>query len=110
MIDWKLPEDWEPEILSIETIASGSWYYQNEIEYAVELIRRKTNYTSFELEEMHEKAIDFSTYNVSDEGVSYTWKFERKGAISETSSFSTYYEAMKHIKSYGCKYELSPVF
>lgn len=103
----RLPDGWEPEILEEEVVASGEWFYQNQIRYTVKLIKQKWNYTSFELDEMYEKAIDYVSFDVSDEGVAYYWQFENGTNKNCSESFSTYFKAKDHINTYGYKYEIS---
>lgn len=107
MNEYKLPENWEPEIVKEDIVASGDWFYQNEIKYAAKLIKQTWNYTSFELDEMFEKAIDYVSFEVSDEGVVYIWKFEKGTIVNYSDSFSTYFKAKDHINTYGYKYDIS---
>ena len=107
MNEYKLFENWEPEIVKEEIVASGDWFYQNEIKYAAKLIKQTWNYTSFELDEMFEKAIDYVSFEVSDEGVVYIWKFEKGTIVNYSNSFSTYFKAKDHINTYGYKYDIS---
>ena len=106
MSNHKLPKNWKPSIIKEVVVASGDWYYQDEIKYTAKLIRQVWNYTSFELDEMYEKVIDYVSYDVSDEGVVYIWQFEKDGNIRYSDSFSTYFKAKDHINTYGYKYEI----
>ncbi|WP_444957117.1 hypothetical protein [Microbulbifer sp. ZKSA002] len=69
MNNYKLPDGWEPEIIKEEIVASGDWFYQDEVKYLAKLIKQTWNYTSFELDEMYDKAIAYVSFEVSDEGV-----------------------------------------
>jgi len=93
MSNYNLPEGWEPEVVKEIVVASGDWYYQDEVKFSAKLIKQIWNYTSFELDEMYDKAIDYVSFEVSDEGVVYLWQFEKDGNLTYSDSFSTYFKA-----------------
>lgn len=93
-------------MLSEEIVASGDWYYQDEINYSAKLLKQVWNYTSFDLDEMYDRAIDYVSYDVSDEGVIYIWHFEKEGTVFCSRSFSTFFKARDHLDTYGYRYEI----
>ena len=97
---------WEPTLISTELVATGTWWYQDEIPYHVELIKQKYDYGSKDLvilEQILEiPYIDYIDYSISDEGVLYFWKIYNE---SHSQTFGNYYSAREHIESYDGKSE-----
>ena len=106
----KFESDWEPTLLNEEIVASGTWWYQDEIPYLAELIQQKYNYTSKDLVVLDETLkipnIDYINYEISDEGIIYFWQFTNGKNKTFSDSFSTYFSARDHINTYGQKYEI----
>ncbi|WP_444916877.1 hypothetical protein [Microbulbifer sp. JMSA003] len=107
MSNCKLPDGWEPEIIKEEIVASGDWFYQDEVKYFAKLIKQTCNYTSFELNEMYDKAIGHVGFEVSDEGVVYFCRFKKGDSINYSDHFSAYFLAKDHINTYRYKYDIT---
>jgi len=103
-------KEWEAKIEKEEIVASGIWFYQNEIEYKAYLIKTKWNYTSKDLPLLDEildiPYCDYISYEISDEGILYHWKFEGPTGVNVSNYFPTYFMARDHINTYGYNYEI----
>ncbi len=103
--------EWEPTLLSEEILASGIWFYDDQIPFNAKLLRQKYDYTSFDLPAIemavHPYNLDYIDYSISDEGFLYFWQFQGKGRKSKSPTFSTYFAARDHINTYGTKYDIS---
>jgi len=107
----RFTSEWEPTLLSEEILASGVWFYDDQIPFSAKLLKQKYDYTSFDLPEIevtiHPYNLDYIDYSISDEGFIYFWQFEGQGRKSKSPTFSTYFAARDHINSYGTKYDIS---
>ena len=106
----KFTENWEPTLISEEVIASGTWWYQDEVPYKAELIKQKYDYSSKDLVVLDEilgiPNIDYIDYSISDEGIIYLWRFTNGKNKTFSDTFSTYFTARDHINTYGSKYKI----
>ena len=106
----KYHSKWEAKVLEETIVASGTWYYQNEISYNAKLIKQIWNYTSADLPELDKilevPYCDYIDYKISDEGVLYHWVFSNASGETYSPSFSSYFMARDHINTYGYKYKI----
>jgi len=106
----KFNSKFEAQVVHEETIATGLWYYQNEVACEATLVKQVWNYGSRDIPELDEileiPYCDYINYNISDEGVVYFWKFSGPNTNSSSPSFATYFQARDHLDTYGTKHEI----
>lgn len=96
---------WEPTLLETETIATGQWWYDADIEHRIELRRLRFDYkaedVAFLWEVLDIVNQDYIDPNISEVGDVYRWYFS--GPIKTTSSgtFQSILAAKEFIETLG---------
>lgn len=93
-------------MLSRETLAEGTYWYDGLVPYSLVLVKERYDYTSNELEEIEEHAnsivvMDYVDYAINEQGEVFYWKFSGPVRQSTSPVFGSLEEAKDHLKSYG---------
>jgi len=113
-----LSYSWVPTLLREEVFASGKWYYQDVIEYDVELVRQTYDYCSFDILQLesivHHECFQDLDLNISDTGTVYLWRFSKSQLDGDrfiettaSASISTYFLARDHIETYAGRKDIT---
>jgi hypothetical protein len=107
----KFSPSWEAQVIEEGVVATGKWYYQNDIAYHAKLVKQVWNYGSRDLPELDEilevPYCDYIDFNVSDEGVLYYWVFTGPSTKTTSPTFATYFQARDHLDTYGYKHDIT---